>query len=138
MRWWAFALICAQAIPLIWLVFIADGWTVNRLVVRIWSDVQNMGLLTNVSPEGMDGILNTVMLLPTALFASLWLPRVHVCLIALGGALISAAIELTQLLILAGRDASWFDLAFNSLGAVIGAALGYSINRWLRWRAKTR
>ena len=72
-RWWAFALLVALAAPIGWLVFVADGWTVNRLVVAVWSRAAALGV--QASPEQTDGVLNFLMLVPSALLASLWLPR---------------------------------------------------------------
>ena len=74
-RWWAFGLLVALAAPIGWLVFVADGWTVNRLVVAVWSRAAALGV--QASPEQTDGVLNFLMLLPATLLASLWLPRVR-------------------------------------------------------------
>ena len=70
-RWWAFGLLVALAAPIGWLVFVADGWTVNRLVVAIWSSAVALGV--EATPEQTDGVLNFLMLLPATLLATLWL-----------------------------------------------------------------
>ena len=74
-RWWAFCLLVVLALPIGWLVFVADGWTVNRLVVDVWARAGALGV--RWSPEQTDGVLNFLMLLPPALLGSLWLPRAH-------------------------------------------------------------
>ena len=112
-RWWAFALLVALAAPIGWLVFVADGWTVNRLVVAVWSRAAALGV--QASPEQTDGVLNFLMLVPSALLASLWLPRVRWWVWAAAGAATSAAIEGVQYF--TARDANAYDVAFNTVGA---------------------
>lgn len=124
-RWWALGLAVAPAVPIGWLVFVADGWTINRLVVDIWSRAVALG--ADLTPEQTDGVLNTLMLLPSAFFASLWLPRVRWWVWVALGAGASVAIETVQYF--TDRDASGHDLAFNTLGAALGALAGAAVNR---------
>ncbi|WP_040283522.1 VanZ family protein [Tessaracoccus massiliensis] len=127
-RWWALGAIGVLCLPVVWLVFIADGWTVNRLVVWIWTWPMRLGI--PMTPDDMDALLNTLMLLPIALLAALWMPQVRWWLWGVLGMLGSLAIEALQLLFLP-RDASGYDLLFNTLGAFLGAFGGELINR--RW-----
>lgn len=124
-------LVLALAAPVTWLVFLADGWSVNRLVVAIWSTAGRLGI--RATPEQTDGLLNTAMLLPSALLAALWLPRVRWWVWAVAGATASVMIEAVQYWM--ARDASAHDVAFNSLGATIGALAGAGINRWVAGRS---
>lgn len=134
-RWWALGAIGVLCLPVVWLVFIADGWTVNRLVVRIWSWPLRWGW--SMTPEHMDAVLNTLMLLPLALLAALWAPRVRWWVWGLAGLAGSLGIEGLQLLFLP-RDASWFDVLFNTIGAFLGAGIGELINRWTSARKGLR
>lgn len=127
-RWWALAAVGLLSLPVIWLVFIADGWTVNRLVVRIWSYPLRWGW--SMTPDDMDAVLNTLMLLPVALLAALWMPRVRWWFWGIVGMLGSLGIEAIQYLYLP-RHADWWDVLFNTIGAFLGALLGELINRWL-------
>lgn len=120
---WALVLLC---VPLIWVVFVADGWTINRLVVRLWVTARGWGW--PVTPDVMDGILNTVMLLPFALLATLWLPRVRWWVWGVAGLTVSLGVEAVQLAFLP-RDASLWDVLFNTVGALMGAGIGELVNR---------
>ncbi|MDO5676132.1 MAG: VanZ family protein [Propionibacteriaceae bacterium] len=134
-RWWALALIALLSLPAAWLVFIAEGWTVNRLVVRIWSIARQFW--PPMRPDDMDAILNTALFVPLGLLAALWAPRVLWWVWGLIGLAGSVSIELLQYLFLP-RDASGWDVFFNTLGAFLGAAIGEGINRaiiWARGRA---
>ena len=117
----ALALLCA---PLIWVVLIADGWTVNRLVVRIWS---SLGPRFPLGPQGVDLILNTLMLVPFGFLAGVGLPRVPWWVWWAVGFLLSLGIETTQFF-MATRDASWLDLVLNTVGAGVGALAARAVN----------
>ena len=130
-RWWAFAPLPVLALSIGWLVFVADGWTVNRLVVAIWSRAWSAGV--HATPEQFDGLLNFLMLLPSTLLASLALPRVRWWVWVAASALTSAAIEGVQFF--TARDASAHDVAFNTLGATVGAVAGVRLNRMLAARS---
>lgn len=130
-RWWAFWVAVALAVPIAWLVLVADGWTVNRIVVAIWSGAVDLGF--GGSPGDVDGLLNSGMLLPGAMLAALWLPWVRWWVWALLGAVCSAAVETVQ--IFTARDANGYDVLTNTLGATLGALAGSWINRALERRA---
>ena len=130
-RWWAFGLLVALAAPIGWLVFVADGWTVNRLVVAIWSSAVALGV--EATPEQTDGVLNFLMLLPATLLATLWLPRVRWWVWVAAGAATSATIEGVQYF--TARDANAYDVAFNTVGATVGALAGAWLNAALAARS---
>jgi glycopeptide antibiotics resistance protein len=112
--------------PLAWLVLVADGWTVNRLVVRLWVDARDWGF--GGSPEDFGELLNAAMLVPSALLAALFAPRVPWWVWGAVGMAGSAGIEAAQFYLIE-RDASLGDFALNTLGAFLGAGLGELINR---------
>lgn len=126
LRWWAGALFLGILVPLVWLVLLADGWTVNRLVVRLWVDARGWGFTG--TPEDFGALLNAAMLIPSALLAALFAPRVPWWLWGAVGMLGSAGIEAVQFHLL-DRDASVSDFVLNTLGAFLGAGIGEIINR---------
>lgn len=138
-RWWAVALLIAQVPPVLWLVFVADGWTVNRLVVRIWVTLLSWGLLPPATtPEQMDLALNVVMLVPAAALLVVAFPRTGWWWAPLLTMLGSMTIELGQHYLLQGRSGELIDVITNTLGGVIGAGLGWLVNRALAGRERRR
>lgn len=109
------------------LVLFPDGWTVNRLNVRIWSFlVFDLGLPTSITPGDMEVFWNVVMFVPLGLSLTLIRPSWW-WILALSA--LSAAVETAQLLILTGRSADPLDWAANSLGAGLGVLLAYVVLR---------
>lgn len=133
-RWPPLLTLLAGAVPLTWLVAIADGWTVNRLVVWIWTQFRRLGF--PITPDDMDVALNTAMLLPFALLAGLAFPRLPWWLWAVAGFALSASVEAIQFNLL--RDASLADLITNTAGAFLGAWLSHAVNERLALRAERR
>lgn len=131
-RAWPLALLVLLCAPLVWVVLIADGWTVNRLVVRI---VSSLGPGFPLGPDDVDLILNTAMLAPFAFLAGVGFPRTPWWLWWLAGFLTSLSIETTQFF-MGTRDASWVDLLLNTVGAGVGAALALLVNRRLARRVQ--
>lgn len=74
---------------------------------------------------------NVVLFVPLGFFAML-LVRASVPMVVLGGAVVSAAVELVQAEALPERVASWPDVVANTLGAAVGAVLAV----WVRRRAR--
>lgn len=135
-RWWAVALLVAQVPPVLWLVFVADGWTVNRLVVRIWSTLLSWGITLLPTPEHVDLALNVAMLIPAAFLVVVAFPRLSWWWAPIMTLLGSSAIELGQHFLLVGRSGELIDVVTNSLGGLIGGALGWLANRF--WAAPQR
>ncbi|AQX16241.1 hypothetical protein BKM78_10190 [Tessaracoccus sp. T2.5-30] len=131
-RWWALGVAAAPALAVGWLVFVADGWTVNRLVIAVWTHLGTLGI--DLTPAQVDGALNTVMLAPISFLAALWLPAVRWWVWGLAGAAASVAIEGVQYF--TARDANGYDVATNSLGALVGAAVGGIVNAALARRSR--
>lgn len=130
-RWWAGALFVALLAPIVWLVLVADGWTVNRLVVRLW--VEARWWFTG-TPDDFAALLNAAMLAPSAFLASLFAPRVPWWVWGVVGFLGSSGVETVQWLYLE-RDGSLSDLVMNTIGAFVGAFAGHLANRWAARRA---
>lgn len=121
-------MVCLWPIGAAALLLTRDGWSINRLNVQVWYAVTSpLGLHTVISPELFATIANVVLFVPFFAALALLLPRWW--WIA-GGVAISGAVELYQLRI-GSRDASFEDLAMNTLGTVIGVAAGIW---WHRWR----
>ena len=71
----------------------------------------------------MEFLCNVVLLVPFAVLGSLALPRWSWRDWTAWGFLLAGAVELTQGLLLPGRDASYADVVANTLGALLGAWL---------------
>ena len=77
---------------------------------------------------GVDVLLNTVLFVPFGLALGLMrVPWPRVVVMAL---IVTAGIELSQLTIISGRDASLSDLLTNTAGAALG---GWFAPHWRRW-----
>lgn len=76
-----------------------------------------------------DALLNVILFLP--LGVSLALAGVRVSRATLAGAVLSGSVEMAQLLVVRGRDASLSDLLFNTVGTALGALLVHAAARWL-------
>ena len=79
---------------------------------------------------GVDVLNNVLLFLPLGLGLSLtgWRPSRVVML----GSLLSLAVELLQLTVIPGRDASLSDVLTNTLGTWLGVMVGSHLNRLLR------
>jgi glycopeptide antibiotics resistance protein len=64
---------------------------------------------------------NILMFAPFGIIVALRMPRRLWWVAVMAGALASAAVELSQGLFLAQRDASWSDIVANTAGAAVGA-----------------
>ena len=76
-----------------------------------------------------DALLNVILFLPLGI--SLALAGVRMGRATLAGWALSAAVELGQLWVVRGRDASMGDLLFNTLGTALGALLVQTAGRWM-------
>ncbi len=74
-------------------------------------------------PVRVEFLCNVVLLVPFAVLGSLVLPRWSWQDWTAWGFLLAGAVELTQGLVLPGRDASYADVVANTLGALLGAWL---------------
>jgi hypothetical protein len=123
----------------IWLVVVAAAYLVGALIVGLWPTPVDAGLRTLIAralgflhrdglPSGfgyaaLEFSANILFFVPIGALVCLLLSR-RVQLLAIPiGALLSGAIELSQLLLLPARFASWNDILANTLGAVIGVAI---------------
>jgi VanZ family protein len=70
---------------------------------------------------------NVALFVPFGILAALAAGRRHVWLAVLGGVGVSLTIELGQWLLLPERFPSGLDVLANTIGTLIGAALGYTV-----------
>jgi hypothetical protein len=120
----------------IWLVVVAAAYLAGALIVGLWPTPVDAGFRTQIAqalgllhrdgvPTGfgyaaLEFSANILFFVP---LICLLLPR-RLSLLAIPiGSLLSGAIELSQLLLLPARFASWFDVIANTLGTVIGVAI---------------
>lgn len=135
-RWGVLAVLVVVGASIGLLVLWPNGWTINRLVVWLYFEggVFRQGRWLPLDDPGrfdFSDLLNVIMMVPLAAGLLLAFPRLRPWLAAATVIGVSAAIELTQLLLIDGRMASWRDLATNSIGGLLGAALGWLVNRAL-------
>ena len=125
-RWWPGALFAALLVPLAWVVLRADGWSLNRAVVDVWSRLRQLGYPG--TPESVGALLNVVLFVPFGLLAAVSLPRVPWWVWVFLGCASSVSIEAVQWLMLP-READVWDVVANTAGAAVGAGLGEFLNR---------
>jgi hypothetical protein len=123
----------------IWLVVVAAAYLAGALIVGLWPTPVDAGFRTQIAqalgllhrdgvPTGfgyaaLEFSANILFFVPLGALICLLLPR-RLSLLAIPiGSLLSGAIELSQLLLLPARFASWFDVIANTLGTVIGVAI---------------
>ncbi len=124
-RWWLAATGLGYLALLALLVMWPNGGQVHRLNVDVYLFFLHRGVSPSVTPEHYAFVLNVLVFVPPVLLAALVVDRLPPWSWAVAGMLVSAAIELTQALVLPGRMASTEDLLANSSGAVLGAVAAY-------------
>lgn len=131
----ALILLIAYAAAALALLLTPSGWWVNRANVEVWFAVtEPFGLQRTITPDEFQGVANIVLFVPA--FAALAVLRPTWWWVALGAGL-SACVETYQLVI-GTRQASVVDVLMNTLGALIGVAIGRVIIRRARARVQGR
>jgi glycopeptide antibiotics resistance protein len=105
------------------------GWALNRLTVRMYVLFRYDVPIApeRALPEHYGVLLNVVLFVPVGALLVV-LARRPWWWATLTAAVVSGAIELVQLLFLA-REASWLDLAANTVGALVGAIVSDLLRR---------
>jgi peptidoglycan/LPS O-acetylase OafA/YrhL len=122
-----------------WLAVVAAAYLIGALVVGLWPTPVDAGsrtlivkILGFLHRHGLPGGFgyaalefgaNILFFVPIGALICLLLPRRLPSLAVPLGALISGAIELSQLLLLPARFASWNDILANTMGTVVGVAI---------------
>ena len=99
--------------------------------------------LTPVSPARLSDdraefLANVLLFVPLGVLLPLALPRVPLTVLLIVPVAASLAVEVAQLLVVAGRTPDVADLASNSTGGAFGILLGADVLRVLRWRQRRR
>lgn len=89
---------------------------------------------TALSLNRLEFASNIVMFLPLGLLGVLAFPRLRWWLIPIAALVLSAAIELAQLVLISERNASVLDVVANTAGALIGAAAAWALRSLVRRR----
>lgn len=101
-------------------VGLLDGW--HALLVR---GAVSAGALDLAPSRGeAEALANILMFVPLGLLLAAAVPRARAALLVVGLALLSLGVELAQLLLLSGREATLRDVALNSTGGLVGVVAG--------------
>lgn len=133
-RWgWLLLLIVALGLMLA-LTVVAAGWTMNRLVVWLYYD----GLHLYASPltswlyfDQLAFLLNVLLTIPVGLLGRLAFRRLPWWVAGLAVLVLSGCVEVAQLVLPLGREATWGDVVSNTIGGFAGALIGHW---WVRRR----
>jgi glycopeptide antibiotics resistance protein len=98
------------------------------------SAAQDDGAPTAFGWASLERVANLLVFVPLGALIALLVPARLWAVGAVAGAGLSVVIEATQFFFLPDRDASWRDLAINSIGAAVGAVL-VVLGRLLRARS---
>jgi hypothetical protein len=123
----------------IWLVVVAAAYLVGALFVGLWptpvdADFRTLiaralgflhrdGLPSGFGYAALEFSANILFFVPIGILICLLLPRRLQLLAIPLGALISGSIELSQLLLLPARFASWHDILANTIGTIVGVVI---------------
>lgn len=111
------------------LLLTPDGGAVNRANVAVWSALTSpFGLQGVISPDMFQAVANIVLFVPAFAALAVLVPTWWWVAV---GAVMSAGVETYQLVI-GSRQASVLDVVMNTLGAMIGVAVG----RWISARLR--
>ncbi|HEY2099242.1 MAG TPA: VanZ family protein [Pseudonocardia sp.] len=136
-RRWPTLFAMVSLVAVFTLTLAPKGWEGNHrsLAQCLPSDWAEFGSSAGHVGSGVESWLNIVMLMPLGF--GLMLASRRVVWPSLLMVLLPVAIELTQVLI-PGRECSVSDWLANSLGGLIGVAVGWLTQRWLRARKAAR
>lgn len=100
----------------------------DRLFSWSYRSLQRVEAFQGVGLTEVERFANVLLFIPLGLLLCLALPRVPRLLVWVGCAVMSVAVEVYQAG-LPDRDASFVDIATNSLGAAIGVLISYLATR---------
>lgn len=118
-----------------WPTPVDSGMSVALDRAIAWLDRRGLGA---IDYGVIESTANVALFVPLGLLAALHLRARWSWVAVLLGALISAAIETGQLLLLPARFASPHDVLMNTTGAAVGAALGVLLRWWIARRERRR
>lgn len=87
-------------------------------------------------PARFDIVGNIVLFVPLGCLACVAWPRLHHVYVVFAGFSVSAAVELTQLVALTGRDATVNDIALNTSGTALGCVLAVTVMDASSWAVR--
>lgn len=115
-----------------WILLSSDGWAINRLNLRIWQRTLGpLDLLQTITPEQFADGMNVVLFVPFFLALAVLVPTWWWVLVGLA---LSAGVELYQARLDGTRIPEAIDVVTNTLGALLGVALG----RWIMGALRSR
>ncbi|MGH8967241.1 MAG: VanZ family protein [Actinomycetes bacterium] len=119
----AMLLMAAYLLTVAWIVFWPSAEHASASVAWMTDLVRSVGAPAWVSRLVVEFCANVALFLPLTFLGSFLIPDWSWQRWLLVGFCVSAVIELGQLVLLPDRSARWYDLAANTLGALVGAIL---------------
>jgi glycopeptide antibiotics resistance protein len=123
-RWRAVALVLLviEIGGIVWLVLNPSAATPTGAVLRVSAFVLDLGAPSwMASTTGWEYLLNLALFAPLGFLSSLIWGRVSVEAWVLTGFVVSAGLEVIQLVVLSGRSATLIDVSANTVGMFFGA-----------------
>ena len=121
----ALLLLVVEVAGVAWLVLNPSSATPTAAVLKVSAAIRELGGPTWLaSTTGWEYVLNIGLFLPLGLLAALVWHRMSVEGWVIVGFLISAGLELVQLVVLGERTATLTDISANTIGTFVGAAIG--------------
>jgi glycopeptide antibiotics resistance protein len=106
------------------LTLLPIGWKMNRFVVWLYYD----GLHLYASPltawlyfDQLSFLLNVLLTVPIGLLARFAFPRLAWWVVGVAVLVLSGCVEVAHLVLPLGREATWGDVASNTIGGFAGA-----------------
>jgi VanZ family protein len=88
--------------------------------------------------DRMEKVMNAVIIMPVSFLATLVFPRLRWQDCLAYAFIGSGGVELVQLLVLPGRQASFSDIVANTVGGLLGALVAVLVRRWVGHRRGQR
>ncbi|WP_051215035.1 VanZ family protein [Granulicoccus phenolivorans] len=99
-----------------------DGWAINRFYVSVYLiGLHTFGIPPSVTPEWYAALGNLLLFIPLTACAAIVWPKVRWWIWPVGVLVLSGTFEVVQSFI--GREPSLGDVALNTGGALVGAAV---------------
>jgi hypothetical protein len=123
------AALVAYSLALVWILLWPSSGPATTTVDHVHRLVLDLGLPPGLVTGGrVEFALNTLMVAPVSILATLLWPRLTWERCTAFGFVVSGSVELLQGLLLQQRSAQFVDVVANTLGILVGATVGHWIS----------